>query len=165
MSNVKFEIQGLESLEEKFKRLNDPKMLKSAVRKALRQGANIVRNAAREEAKKFDRPDTPNKVWKQIVVQSGRTRSKNEFKMRVGVRGGARIPYTNNDQNRRSGKVGKTYATDGHHFYWRFIEFGSSHQPAAPFMRPALVNNVDNATAKVALVLNDEINKALASAL
>ena len=27
--------------------------------------------------------------------------------MRVGVRGGARIPYTNNAQNRRSGRVGK----------------------------------------------------------
>lgn len=53
--------------------------------------------------------------------------------MRVGVRGGARIPYTNNAQNRRSGRVGKTYQADGRVFYWRFLELGTSRQPATPF--------------------------------
>ena len=48
-------------------------------------------------------------------------------------------------------------------FYWRFQEFGTSHQPARPFVRPAveatraevagkiLVANLAKAAAKVAL--------------
>ena len=53
--------------------------------------------------------------------------------MRVGVRGGAQVPYTNNAHNRRSGRVGKTYQADGRVYYWRFLELGTSRQPATPF--------------------------------
>ena len=49
------------------------------------------------------------------------------------ARGGARIPYTNNAQNRRAGRVGQTYQADGRVFYWRFLELGTSKQPATPF--------------------------------
>ncbi len=50
------------------------------------------------------------------MVQNGRSRNKNTLVMRVGVRGGARIPYTNNAQNRRAGRVGQTYQADGRVF-------------------------------------------------
>ncbi|MFX4744348.1 HK97-gp10 family putative phage morphogenesis protein, partial [Acinetobacter baumannii] len=86
---------------------------------------------------------TPEKIWKEIVVQNGRSRNKNTLVMRVGVRGGARIPSTNNAQNRRSGRVGKTYQTDGRVFYWRFLELGSSRQPATPFLSPALYEKIE----------------------
>ena len=66
------------------------------------------------------------------MVQNGRSRNKTLW-LCAGVRGGARIPYTNNAQNRRAGRVGQTYQADGRVFYWRFLELGTSRQPATPF--------------------------------
>ncbi|WP_192957017.1 HK97-gp10 family putative phage morphogenesis protein, partial [Acinetobacter baumannii] len=96
--------------------------------------------------------------------QNGRSRNKNTLVMRVGVRGGARIPYTNNAQNRRSGRVGKTYQTDGRVFYWRFLELGTSRQPATPFLRPALYENIEQITDKFVQVFNFELSVVLGAA-
>ena len=47
-------------------------------------------------------------------------------------------------------------------FYWRFLEFGTSRQPATPFLRPALSNNIDAITNKFSEVFSAEIDKELA---
>lgn len=152
MSNVKFEIQGLEQLQSKLERLNNPRKVKSMVRKALRQAANIVRDAARSNAKLIDDPETREKIWKNISVQAGKTRNTSEVKMRIGVRGGA--SFSNPNPPNLSG---------GDTRHWRWIEFGSVHNPAVPFMRPALINNIQPVTDKFVRMVSDEINKALAS--
>lgn len=154
MSNVKFEIQGLEQLQSKLERLSNPKKVKSIVRKSLRQAANIVRNAARNNAKLVDDPETAEKIWKNISVQAGKTRNTSEVKMRIGVRGGA--SFSNPNPPNLSG---------GDTRHWRWIEFGSVHNPPVPFMRPALINNIQPVTDKFVQVMSDEINKALASGL
>ena len=105
--------------------------------------------------------------------------------MRVGVRGGARIPYTNNASNRRAGRTGRSYQLEGKVWYWRLIEFGRvavdagkntkvltdgqnfcgrhvGPSPAKPFMRLALQNNIGNATNKFAETFNKELDKELA---
>ena len=161
MAAVEMQMHGLDELYAKLEKLGDTKVTKRISRKAARQAMNIVRNAAREKAKALDDPGTNNKIWKQIVVQAGKSRNKNEIVMRVGVKGGARVPYTNNAQNRRLGRVGKTYKTDGHHFYWRFLEFGTAHMPAVPFMRPAFAQNVQAATDKFAQFFMSELDKEL----
>ncbi|MBJ8450333.1 HK97 gp10 family phage protein [Acinetobacter bereziniae] len=152
MSNVKFEIQGLEQLQSKLERLSNPKKVKSIVRKSLRQAANIVRDAARNNAKLIDDPETAEKIWKNISVQAGKTRNTSEVKMRIGVRGGA--SFSNPNPPNLSG---------GDTRHWRWIEFGSVHNPAVPFMRPALINNIQPVTDKFARMMSDEINKAVAS--
>jgi hypothetical protein len=43
------------------------------------------------------------------------------------------------------------------------LEFGAATTPATPFMRPALANNIQPVTDKFVQMLNDEIDKALAS--
>ncbi|HBI2536797.1 HK97-gp10 family putative phage morphogenesis protein, partial [Acinetobacter baumannii] len=152
------QIHGLEPALRKMQAIGNEKTVKRIARKAMRQAMNIARDEARQKVKRLDDPTTPEKIWKEIVVQNGRSRNKNTLVMRVGVRGGARIPYTNNAQNRRSGRVGKTYQTDGRVFYWRFLELGTSRQPATPFLRPALYENIEQITDKFVQVFNFELS-------
>ncbi|OCY88155.1 HK97-gp10 family putative phage morphogenesis protein [Acinetobacter pittii] len=158
------QIHGLEPALRKMRAIGNEKTVKRIARKAMRQAMNIVRDEARQNVKRLDDPTTPEKIWKEIVVQNGRSRNKNALVMRVGVRGGAQIPYTNNAQNRRSGRVGKTYQTDGRVFYWRFLELGTSKQPATPFLRPALYENIEQVTDKFVQVFNFELSLVLGAA-
>ncbi|ENW5234524.1 HK97-gp10 family putative phage morphogenesis protein [Acinetobacter baumannii] len=158
------QIHGLEPALRKMQAIGNEKTVKRIARKAMRQAMNIARDTARQKVKRLDDPTTPEKIWKEIVVQNGRSRNKNTLVMRVGVRGGARIPYTNNAQNRRAGRVGKTYQTDGRVFYWRFLELGTSKQPATPFLRPALYENIEQVTDKFVQVFNFELSVVLGAA-
>ncbi|HAV2933049.1 TPA: HK97-gp10 family putative phage morphogenesis protein [Acinetobacter baumannii] len=158
------QIHGLEPALRRMRAIGNDKTVKRIARKAMRQAMNIARDAARQKVKRLDDPATPEKIWKEIVVQNGRSRNKNTLVMRVGVRGGARIPYTNNAQNRRSGRVGKTYQADGRVFYWRFLELGTSRQPATPFLRPALYENIEQITDKFVQVFNFELSVVLGAA-
>lgn len=151
--SIKFEIQGLENLQSKLEQLNNPRKVKSAIRKALRQGANVVRDAARANAKTIDDPETKEKIWRNIAVQGGKSKNKDVLVMRIGVKGGASFSNPNPPKE-----------TGGDTRHWRWIEFGSVNNPAIPFMRPALSNNIQPVTNKVVQILNDEIDKALASA-
>lgn len=162
MAGVEVKFDGVEELSRRMKLIADSKTAKRIARKAARQAMNIVRDAARNAAKSIDDPETPKKIFKEIVVQGGKTRDRNSIVIRVGIRGGAKIPYTNNAQNRRSGRVGKTYQTDGRVFYWRFLEFGTSRQPATPFMRPALANNVQKVTDTFSQSFSAELDKEIA---
>lgn len=158
------QIHGLEPALRRMRAIGNEKTVKRIARKAMRQAMNIARDEARQKVKRLDDPTTPEKIWKEIVVQNGRSGNKNTLVMRVGVRGGARIPYTNNAQNRRSGRVGKTYQTDGRVFYWRFLELGTSKQPATPFLRPALYENIEQITDKFVQVFNFELSVVLGAA-
>ena len=161
---VELNIEGTDQFKRKMEQLSNPKKVKQIARKASRQAMNIVRDAARNAAKAIDDPETSEKIYKEIVVQGGKSRNSNEVKFRVGVRGGARIPYAGSDDNRRAGRIGKSYQVEGKVFYWRFIEFGTSHQAATPFMRPALSQNLDKVTTKFVQIFDAEITKALSGA-
>ncbi|EXT13259.1 hypothetical protein J891_0974 [Acinetobacter baumannii 44327_8] len=158
------QIHGFEPALRKMQAIGNEKTVKRIARKAMRQAMNIARDEARQKVKRLDDPTTPEKIWKEIVVQNGRSRNKNTLVMRVGVRGGARIPYTNNAQNRRAGRVGQTYQADGRVFYWRFLELGTSKQPATPFLRPALYENIEQVTDKFVQVFNFELSVVLGAA-
>ncbi|HDI2994758.1 TPA: HK97 gp10 family phage protein [Acinetobacter baumannii] len=158
------QIHGLEPALRRMRAIGNDKTVKRIARKAMRQAMNIARDEARQKVKRLDDPTTPEKIWKEIVVQNGRSRNKNTLVMRVGVRGGARIPYTNNAQNRRAGRVGQTYQADGRVFYWRFLELGTSKQPATPFLRPALYENIEQVTDKFVQVFNFELSVVLGAA-
>lgn len=148
--SAEFKIEGLDQLEAKLKNLKNPKRIKNIARKAARQAMNIVRDSARNNAKLIDDPQTVEKIWKNISVQSGKARSTNEVAMRVGIRGGA--SFSNKNPPQLSG---------GDTRHWRWIEFGSSHNPAVPFMRPALATNIQPVTNKFTEVFNTELDKEL----
>lgn len=159
-----FEIKGLDGVVRKLRELG-PKLAKKGLGASLRKGAVIVRKAAQNRARQFDRSATPAKVYKEIVV---RTSSKGfdkygSVKVQIGVRGGAKR-YVNNQKNRRAGRVGGRYEGPGNVYYWRFLELGTSKMRAQPFMQPALAENVEKVTATVVADLSTRITELVGKA-
>ena len=152
---VELNIEGMDQFKRKIEQLSNPKKVKQIARKAGRQAMNLVRDAARANAKAIDDPETAEKIHKNIVTQGGKSRNSNEIKIRVGVKGGA-------GQNQHSVSTAGLSGGDTRHF--RFIEFGTSKIPATPFLRPALANNINQVTSKFVQVFNAEITKALSGA-
>lgn len=144
-------IQGLEQLQQKLRVIGKKSTIKRIARKSARQAMNIARDAARANAKALDDPITKEKIWKNIVTQTGKTSNSNEIRMRVGVRGGAA-------QNKYTDKTALAGLPGGITTYWRYIEFGTSEIAAQPFMRPALSKNVGQITDKFVSVFSAEIN-------
>ena len=149
--SVEFNIQGLGEVQEKLKRLGNPRLMKNAARRSMRKAMAIVRDAALSGAKSIDDPQTAEKIWKNIAIAAGKTRNPNEVIMRVGVRGGASFSNPNPPN---------TPGGDTRH--WRFIEFPSANNPGTPFMRPALQNNIQAVINSFAENFNKEIDKELA---
>ena len=149
--SVEFNIEGLDEVQEKLKRLGNPRLMKNAARRSMRKAMAIVRDSARNAAKGIDDPQTSEKIWKNIAIAAGKTRNPNEVVMRVGVRGGA--SFSNKNPPNTSG---------GDTRHWRWLEFGSVHNPPTPFMRPALQNNIQAVTNSFAENFNKEIDRELA---
>lgn len=149
--SVEFNIEGLDEVQGKLKRLGNPRMMKNAARRSMRKAMAIVRDSARNAAKGIDDPQTSEKIWKNIAIAAGKTRNQNEVVMRVGVRGGA--SFSNPNPPNTSG---------GDTRHWRWLEFGSVHNPPTPFLRPALQNNIQAVTNSFAENFNKEIDKELA---
>ena len=149
--SVEFNIEGLDEVQEKLKRLGNPRLMKNAARRSARKAMAIVRDSARNAAKALDDPQTAEKIWKNIAIAAGKTRNPSEVVMRVGVRGGASFSNPNPP---------KTSGGDTRHFRW--VEFGSANNPPTPFLRPALQNNIQAVTNSFAENFNKEIDKELA---
>lgn len=149
--SVEFNIEGLDEVQEKLKRLGNPRLMKNAARRSMRKAMSIVRDSARTNAKGLDDPQTSEKIWKNIAIAAGKTRNPNEVVMRVGVRGGASFSNKNPPN---------TPGGDTRHFRW--VEFGSANNPPTPFLRPALQNNIQAVTNSFAENFNKEIDKELA---
>lgn len=149
MADIEFRLEGLDEVVRKLRILPE-RFAKRGMRRALRKGANIVRDAARNNAKRIDDPETREKIWKNITVQSGGSRRERQAggpMMRVGVRGGAR-PHSE-----------ETGLSGGNTTHWRMIEFGTSRMPAQPFMRPAMESNVMRATDAILAAASQELDK------
>ena len=147
-------IHGLPDFLTKMQQIGSEKEVKRFVRKAGRQAMNIVRDAARANAKAIDDPITVEKIHKNITVQAGKTKDKNSIKIRVGIKGGA-------GQNQHSVSTAGLSGGDTRH--WRFIEFGTSTIPAIPFMRAALANNVEAVIGRFSQSFMQQLNEAIAA--
>lgn len=152
---AEFKIEGLDGVLQKMRTLA-PKLQKRGLRQGARQAMNIVRDAARSGAQAIDDPKTKERIFKNIAVQEATKQSKRVggVVMRVGVMGGA---SSNQHSKDASGNPG------GDTRHWRYEEFGTEHQPARPFMRPALANNVDRVTDKFVEVVNASIDRIIAT--
>lgn len=138
------EIKGLAEVLGKLKVLEqEPR--KKTTRFALRKAANLVRDAAQANAAKFDDPTTESNISEAIAVKNDTryARTTGDFKMSVGVKGGA-----------KAGSVS----------HWRFLEFGTSKMAARPFMRPAMESNTDAATGEFVRQFEKAITRAVKKA-
>lgn len=124
------EIKGLEQLISKLNNLPE-KLEKKVIRAAVRKGAILVRNKAREKV-----PVKTGTLKKSIKIRSNRV-ANGIISFKIGP---------TNDKKK---------GTDV--FYGRFIEFGTSKMAAKPFMRPAL----DESETEVLNVVIDNIKSKL----
>ncbi|QZI72883.1 HK97 gp10 family phage protein [Pseudomonas protegens] len=146
-------LQGLKPVTDKMLGLA-PKLRRKGLRKAARQAMNIVRDDGKARARAMDDPETAEKIWRNIVTQESGRQGQREggVVMKVGVRGGA---GSNQHSKDASGNPG------GDTRHWRYLEFGTQHNPPAPFMRPAFSTNVNAVTDRFVQVLGQEIDAAL----
>ena len=84
---VELNIEGMDQLKRKLEQLSNPKKAKQIARKAGRQAMNLVRDAARTNAKAIDDPETREKIHKNIVTQGGKSRNSNEIVILVVIKG------------------------------------------------------------------------------
>lgn len=128
-------------------------------KKAARKAMQIALKDARRRARAIDDPDTAAQISKNIVLQVGKTGSKNKIKMRLGVKGGGKFYKTPKNRRKKSGSyVNPHYepiANDTRH--WWLVEFGTAKTPARPFMRPALAQNTTAITTEFGQQLHDDI--------
>ncbi|APC45954.1 hypothetical protein QHH_42 [Halomonas phage QHHSV-1] len=152
------EIQGLEAVIGKLKALEELPRQKTT-RFALRKAANLVRDAAQANASRLDDPTTSQNIAANIAValDKKRYRQDDEIKMRVGVKGGARGFAAAVGELRGQGKGNP----GGDTYYWRFLEFGTEHMRAQPFMRPALESNSGAATGEFVSQFEKAITRAI----
>lgn len=147
------DVKGLAEIERKLKLLPE-RVGNNAMRRALRKGANVIRDAARANAKRIDDPETREMIWKNIAVAGGGRRREKQAggpMMRVGVRGGARPLKKGTD----------TGLPGGNTTHWRFVEFGTSEARAQPFMRPAAASSAGAAYQAFAAAAPAELDKEL----
>lgn len=160
---------NVEGLDKLFSNLIKfaPELQKKGMSAAARKGANVIRDAARLNAKAIDDPTSTENIEKNITAQSSARlgRSIGGVAMRIGVMGGARS-YADSKENRRKQRAGKSYSTGGSKgapggdtWYWRLHEFGSEKTKQRPLLRDAATKNAQNAIDAIAVELSKQIQK------
>lgn len=131
-------MHGVDALSEKLKALKYETRYKGG-RFALRKAAQLVRDAARAGARRFDDADTGRKISENVAERwNGRLyKATGDLGFRVGVMQGAILPKPGEKPSEGDG---------GPTPHWRLKEFGTEKMAADPFMRPALANNIQQAT-------------------
>lgn len=157
-----YELQGLGDFKAKLRQLSE-RGTRNALNRSLRKGAVVIRDEARSRAMRFDDPNTPRAIYKNITYANMSTRrvrrEGNAAGIRVGVLGGARNYAAYGEiVTGRSAKGNP----GGDTFYWRFLEFGTSKMRARPFMRPAMLTKQQAAFDAVAAAVDTELTKEVA---
>ncbi len=125
---------------------------KKGGRFALRKAAQVVRDAAKQNAQRVDDSATGRSIAANITEKwNGRlNKTTGDLGFRVGVGGGAKLPKKNKDE----GAGGPTP-------HWRLLEFGTEKMAARPFFARALSDNAQKATD----VFIDQYGRALDRAI
>jgi HK97 gp10 family phage protein len=150
--NFTVKIEGLAEIKRKLDKLPE-RIGRNAMRRSLRKGANVIRDAARNNAKRIDDEETREQIWKNISVQSGgrkRERQVGGVMMRVGVLGGARFKESAGDL-----PGGNTTG------YWRLVHFGTSQVAARPFLSSAASESAEKALQAIVSDMPKQIDKEL----
>ena len=146
---VTFKITGGDEIRRRIEKLTHD-LQEGEVRKAMRKGFGVVRDAARKNAKTLDDPATATSIARNIAMREDRRagRRLGAIVLKVGVRGGA-----------RQTKGEKAANPGGDTFYWRFHEFGTRKMRARPFLRPALAQNAERAIDETARELDAALDR------
>lgn len=151
MVDFSVKMNGVDELTKKLQGLKYD-MAKKGGRFALRKAAQVIRDAARQNAQRFDDAETGRSIANNVVEKwNGRlNKVTGDLGFRVGVQGGAKVDKSNPD----TGAGGPTP-------HWRFKELGTEKMAAEPFLVPAMTANAQKATD----VFVDQYGRALDRAL
>ncbi len=140
MADEFMQLTGFKELASALRELPQ-KVARNALRSAVNAGATQIRKQARLNA-----PVDSGLLKKNIYQKQSRSASGPERQtVIVGVRSGKA-------RNKDGSKKELPY-------YWRFMEFGTSKMPAAPFLRPAFDTQKDAAIKAIADKLDERIQK------
>jgi HK97 gp10 family phage protein len=148
---ISVKMTGIDELSKKLEGLKYD-VQKKGGRFALRKAAQVVRDAARQNAQAVDDSATGRSIAKNITEKwNGRlNKQTGDLGFRVGVQGGAKLPKDNVDE----GAGGPTP-------HFRLLEFGTEKMAARPFFSRALPENAQKATD----VFIDQFGRAIDRAL
>lgn len=142
-NSFKVSIKGGKELAKELSKLTE-KDMRSDLRVASRAAMKPVEKKAQASAKAFDDSDTPIEVWRNITTRSRWDKRTQAQVTSVGVQGGARY---------------RKKPTQEAPFYWRYIETGTEHQRAQPFLMPALQDNTEKVLSDLVSSLSKRITK------
>jgi HK97 gp10 family phage protein len=122
---ITYKLTGADELSRIFKTLPQ-ELQREVVVPAAKDAMDIVLNAAKDNAAKLDRPETPNYIPRNLDMIEDRKyfEETGSTKISVGVR-----------KRKRGQGGGNTY------YAALFLELGTSRSRAFPFMRNALAQN------------------------
>lgn len=148
---ISVKMTGVDELNKKLAGLKYD-VQKKGGRFALRKAAQVVRDAARQNAQAVDDSETGRSIAKNITEKwNGRlNKQTGDLGFRVGVSGGAKLPKNNADE----GAGGPTP-------HWRLLEFGTEKMAARPFFAKALPENAQKATDTFIKQMGVAIDRAL----
>lgn len=147
---IEFSLTGLDSLLGKLDAVSYDVKRKGG-RAALRKAAQVIAQKAREGAERLDDKETGRSIADNIALRwNGRLfKRSGDLGFRVGVLHGAVL--------RDGGDLSANSPTP----HWRLLEFGTEKMPAAPFMRPALADNISEATNTFLTEYEKSIDRAI----
>lgn len=147
---VEFSILGLGSLLGKLQEVSVDVRRKGG-RAALRKAAQVVVQKAKEGAERIDDSATGRSISDNIALRwNGRLfKRTGDLGFRIGVLHGAVL------------KDGGDLSANAPTPHWRLFEFGTEKMPAAPFMRPALADNISLVTSTFVTEYEKAIDRAL----
>lgn len=151
--DVKFKLEGADLINAKLKEVTSDVKRKGG-RFALRKAAQIVEQAARENAADINDPKTGRSIQENIALRwsSRRFKRTGDLGFRIGVKQGALLPKKGEEVDTSAG---------GPTPHWRLVEFGTKRAGAHPFMRPALANNIGAATAEFIKQYGKALDRAI----
>lgn len=150
---VEFSILGLDGLLGKLSAVSVDVRHKGG-RAALRKAAQVVVQKAKEGAERIDDSATGRSISDNIALRwNGRLfKRTGDLGFRIGVQHGAVLA-------KKGEEVDTTANAPTPH--WRLIEFGTEKMAAAPFMRPALADNISLVTNTFVTEYEKAIDRAI----
>lgn len=148
------QVTGLRELEKQLLALGQeygPKAAASPIRYALGKAGKVVQASAQARVRR-----KTGTLAENIIVTKYTKPPEGQIGVKVTVRAKAKA-YKSNSRNIRQGRIGLEYNFYGPLFYGKFLEFGTSHQPAYPYMRPAFEENKGS----LPTLIRDELAKAI----
>lgn len=154
MSNGSVSILGLGELQADFERLSRAAGNK-VVRDAVMAGARVARDKARSLA-----PVDTGRLKKNITATRLK-QSETPTCATAGLRVKKPKGKTTKSIKGRGKKSRSTKAVYDAPYYWWFVEYGTSKNPAAPFMRPAW----DNSLPQIEKAVTDKLAQGIDNAI